>query len=38
MILEILAIYTLIQCAALLARLIGRRDDVLDYVSRSNPS
>ena len=38
MILEILAIYVLIQCTTVFARLIGRRRDVLDYVSRSNPS
>ena len=38
MILETLAIYALIQCTTVVARLIGRRRDVLDYVSRSNPS
>ena len=35
MILEILAIYALIQCTALFARLIGRRGDVLRYVDRT---
>jgi hypothetical protein len=38
MILEILAIYVLIQCTSVLARLIGRRHDVLHYVTRSNLS
>lgn len=34
MFLEILAIYVLIQCTSVLARLIGRRHDVLYYVSK----
>ncbi len=38
MILEILAIYVLMQCTSVLARLIGRRRDVLHYVSRSDLS
>ena len=35
MILEILAIYFLVQCTTVIAHLIGRRRDVLHYVSRS---
>jgi hypothetical protein len=38
MIMEILAIYVLMQCASVVARLIGRRRDVLHYVSRYNLS
>jgi hypothetical protein len=38
MILETLAIYALIQCTTVVARLIGRRRDVLNYVSRSKLS
>jgi hypothetical protein len=38
MILEILAIYVLIQCSSVFARLIGRRRDVFHYVTRSNLS
>jgi hypothetical protein len=38
MILETLAIYALLQCTTVVARLIGRRRDVFHYVSRSNPS
>jgi hypothetical protein len=34
MILEILSIYALIQCTNVLARLIGRRRDVLYYISK----
>ena len=34
MILEILAVYGLIQCTTVLAQLIGRRHDVLYYVSK----
>jgi len=37
MILEILAILFLMCCASVVARLIGRRRDVLFYVSKSNP-
>jgi hypothetical protein len=36
MILEILTVYLLIQCINLLVRLIGRRHDVLNYVSKQN--
>jgi hypothetical protein len=36
MILEVLAIYVLIQCSSVFARLIGRRRDVFHYVTRSN--
>jgi hypothetical protein len=36
MILEILAIFLLIQCVNMISRLIGRRRDVLYYVSKSN--
>lgn len=35
MILETLAIYALIQCIMIFARSVGRRRDVLYYVSRS---
>jgi hypothetical protein len=38
MILEILAIYALLQCITVVTRLIGRRRDVLHYVSRSSPA
>jgi hypothetical protein len=37
MIVEILALYFLIQCTNMFARLIERRHDVLNYVPRSNP-
>lgn len=37
MILEILAILFLMCCASVVARLIGRRRDVLFYLSKSNP-
>jgi hypothetical protein len=38
MILEVVAVYVLMQCASVVARLIERRRDVLHYVSRSNLS
>ena len=38
MILEILSIYALLQCTAVLTRLIERRHDVLHYVSQSEPN
>lgn len=37
MILEFLAILSLVQFANMISRLIGRRHDVLFYVSRSGP-
>jgi hypothetical protein len=37
MILEVLTIYLLVQCASALSRLIGRRRDVFYYVSKPNP-
>jgi hypothetical protein len=37
MILEFLAIFSLVQFANIILRLIGRRNDVLSYVSRSGP-
>lgn len=37
MILEFLAIVSLVQFANMISRLIGRRNDVLSYVSRSGP-
>jgi hypothetical protein len=37
MIVEIFAIVFLIGCANVIAHLIGRRRDVLYYVSRSRP-
>ena len=37
MILEIIAILFLIQITNLVSRLIGRRHDVLHFVSRSDP-
>ena len=37
MVLEILAIIFLVQSANMISRLIGRRRDVLYYVSKSNP-
>jgi hypothetical protein len=37
MIIEIITIFSLIQCANLLSRLIERRRDVLHYVSRPEP-
>lgn len=37
MILEFLAIFSLVQFANMISRLIGQRNDVLSYVSRSGP-
>jgi len=37
MILEVLTIYLLAQCASMLSRLIRRRRDVFYYVSKPNP-
>jgi hypothetical protein len=37
MILDVLAIFLVIQCANMISRLIGRRQDVLYYVSKSDP-
>jgi hypothetical protein len=38
MILDVLTIFLLIQCANMISRLIGRRrHDVLYYVSKSDP-
>lgn len=37
MIFEILSVYFLVRCINMLFRLIGRRHDVLYYVSKSNP-
>ena len=37
MIIEIITIFLLIQCANLLSRLIERRRDVLHYVSKPEP-
>jgi hypothetical protein len=34
MILEILAMFLLLQCVNMISRLIGRRRDVLHYVSK----
>jgi len=37
MIIEVAAVYFLVQCATNLAKLIERRADVLNYVSSSDP-
>jgi len=37
MIVEIVAVYFFVRCAANLARAIERRGDVLNYVSSSDP-
>ena len=37
MIFEVLSVYFLVQCTNMLFRLIGRRHDVLYYVSKPNP-
>jgi hypothetical protein len=37
MIMEIISVLFLIQCANMLSRLIGRRRDVLHYVSKADP-
>ena len=38
MVLDVLTIFLLIQCANMISRLIGRRrHDVLSYVSKSDP-
>ena len=37
MIIEITTVLFLIQCANILSRLIGRRRDVLYYVSKPDP-
>jgi hypothetical protein len=35
MIIEIITIYVLLQCINVLARSVGRRRDVLDYLAES---
>jgi hypothetical protein len=35
MILEIIAVLFLVHCVRIVSRMIGRRDDVLYYVSKS---
>jgi hypothetical protein len=37
MIIEIVSIFFLVQCANMISRLMERRNDVLYYVSRSSP-